>query len=580
MQLPSSTVSSDPSAIPLPRPGAIAAEKGAGARSKPGATGGVPEFDRVFDDLVPEPDPAASAQLLENLSLIAICPPVDVSAPCAAGLTLLGEAGSADNESISTAEGLNADAAALPIASESPGRRITSWAGMRAPLVGRPAEQAVPFQDPESSEPESSGPELSEAESSDLKSSDERAVPEPNRHASETAFGTPRFAGLPEVALANRTPTKLPPGLIRLAAGPEVQPLPAAPAPVVTEPVDPCIQLSASAPNLPAVERPFGSPPIPLPGAAVHRPEEFGPEKEPARAAAEQPILETKPPGSAKGIPAALAPVLHGGGDVVSRVATQLGAQPASAEAKVAAAHDDDSSALELRSIMADKTFVDAKEDGFTHVAGVVGTATAKRAEVMFARFLPASAQHPAFEYAGTAAAVTTAPAEVPSPNQAAPAEAVGTAHEALEVVLRAVEQASAQGQKLVNLHFSIGHAALSVRIELRARDVRTTFRTESPELRAALSEEWQAIASSSPGERVRIVPAVFSASEHAAFNEFAGDTSSRSRDHGAHREAAHRSPIAISHARGTVTGAPERPIESATSAAVSLTAQHLYTLA
>ena len=107
--------------------------------------------------------------------------------------------------------------------------------------------------------------------------------------------------------------------------------------------------------------------------------------------------------------------------------------------------------------------------------------------------------------------------------------ESVSTAHEAVEVVLKTVEQASTQEQKSVSLRFSVGDVDLSVRVELHANQVRTTFRTDSPELRAALSQEWEAISSNTSGERtLKLVPAFVTASENSSLNSFSGDTSSR----------------------------------------------------
>ncbi|HEY1110330.1 MAG TPA: hypothetical protein VGE76_16890 [Opitutaceae bacterium] len=102
------------------------------------------------------------------------------------------------------------------------------------------------------------------------------------------------------------------------------------------------------------------------------------------------------------------------------------------------------------------------------------------------------------------------------TPETSAP-EAVSTAEQAVEVVLRAVDTAADREQKVVKLEFSVGDADLSVRVELAHDEVRTVFRTESPELRAALAQEWQAVSADS-GEQggVRLAPAVISDKEQA----------------------------------------------------------------
>jgi hypothetical protein len=148
-----------------------------------------------------------------------------------------------------------------------------------------------------------------------------------------------------------------------------------------------------------------------------------------------------------------------------------------------------------------------------------------------------------------------------------------------VEVVLQAAADVSSREQKTVNLQISVGDADLNVRVELHANEVRATFRTDSPELRAALSHEWQSAATiSTNGDRtLRIVPAVFNASEHSALNAFAGDTSSRERNQQARRDANERSAKAISIGQRSVV-VPPRAVGSAHVA--SLTSRRLQTVA
>jgi hypothetical protein len=141
------------------------------------------------------------------------------------------------------------------------------------------------------------------------------------------------------------------------------------------------------------------------------------------------------------------------------------------------------------------------------------------------------------------------------------------------------VEQASAQGQKSVHLQFSVGDADLSVRVQLHAGEVRTTFRTDSPELRAALAHEWQAITNSNAGDRsMRIAPASFVASEHSAFNASAGDTPSRQHDHGT--ESHLSSAIAMARSRAAAVAAPSASTPGHAVAVASITSHHLHTVA
>lgn len=125
----------------------------------------------------------------------------------------------------------------------------------------------------------------------------------------------------------------------------------------------------------------------------------------------------------------------------------------------------------------------------------VVGTGIAKRSFEM-----PASSPHtlsaPAAPFtaplmvlstdSGVAEAVQTLTADVPVEN-------INTAGQAVEAALTAADKFAA-GKSSVDLRFSVGGEDLVVRVELRANEVHATFRTESADLRAALSNEWQAV--------------------------------------------------------------------------------------
>jgi hypothetical protein len=118
-------------------------------------------------------------------------------------------------------------------------------------------------------------------------------------------------------------------------------------------------------------------------------------------------------------------------------------------------------------------------------------------------------------------------------------AEPVVAAQRAVEAVLTAVERFSTGERHSVNLSFAMGDTALDVRVELRDDTVHATFRTESPELRQALAQQWQAATGASDsGERtLRLAAPVFTGqpaapSNAANFSSFAGgDGSSRQRD-------------------------------------------------
>lgn len=177
-----------------------------------------------------------------------------------------------------------------------------------------------------------------------------------------------------------------------------------------------------------------------------------------------------------------------------------------------------------------EKIFVSSEAERLTPRSKSVGIGVAKPAANMPSRFSFTPTPHPAFEYAPAvavasserAAQVIDAPAPVAAPQE------VASSHQAVEAVLRAVDHVATREQHSVNLHFSVGETDLKVRVELRADEVRTTFSTDSAELRSALSHEWQAVAHPEASGSVRIAPATFT-SEHAT-PAFSGDASSRDR--------------------------------------------------
>lgn len=152
------------------------------------------------------------------------------------------------------------------------------------------------------------------------------------------------------------------------------------------------------------------------------------------------------------------------------------------------------------------------------------------------------------------------------------------TAHRAVEAVLSATERFAAREQSSVTLRFSVGNNDLNVRVEMRAGEVHTTFRTDSPELRAALSAEWQS--STSGGDRgVRLAPPVFASSDQQGMSS-SGEGASRQRD----QQASQPSPgftFTSTRANGSSSAPSGNTAATApTPAARPFTSRHLQTLA
>jgi hypothetical protein len=155
---------------------------------------------------------------------------------------------------------------------------------------------------------------------------------------------------------------------------------------------------------------------------------------------------------------------------------------------------------------------LDAKEERVKSSDPSVGTGVAKPDVAMSAAahspLKPVVPVHDgAFAVAGGSALQ-----EASALNPATPTEPSSrAAQHAVEAVLSAVERFSSGDRHAVNLAFSIGGSDLHVRVEMRADEVRTAFHTTSPELRAALAQEWQTVASQAGDRGVRFSDPVFS---------------------------------------------------------------------
>lgn len=121
------------------------------------------------------------------------------------------------------------------------------------------------------------------------------------------------------------------------------------------------------------------------------------------------------------------------------------------------------------------------------------------------------------------AAAPQVAGAPVPEPMPQL--VAVSVARRAVETVTNVVEaQAVSKLQPVpsVQLKFKIGHEDLAVRVALRDGVVHTEFRTDSPELRAALQQEWKAVTAQPESALRYLEPVVSAASSQNGTNSFA----------------------------------------------------------
>jgi hypothetical protein len=151
------------------------------------------------------------------------------------------------------------------------------------------------------------------------------------------------------------------------------------------------------------------------------------------------------------------------------------------------------------------------------------------------------------------------------------------TAHRAVEAALNATERFAARDQHSVTLQFTVGGSDLHVRVEMRGGEVHTMFRTDSAELRSALSNEWQSVTGQSNGERsVRLADPVFasadgnpsSTSDHGEFRQRQSDAQPR--------QPAFASTFGARAASPSTSAAAATPVVRTTSG----NSVHLHTLA
>jgi hypothetical protein len=198
---------------------------------------------------------------------------------------------------------------------------------------------------------------------------------------------------------------------------------------------------------------------------------------------------------------------------------------PAGVAEKFAAVADQAAARVGGRGKPAGKSFVDAEHKEVAQFNPMLGTGTAERDATMPAGSTLTHSNDTAVLAASSstdaAKGTTSLPQEVTLPS---------TAHQAVEAVLSAADRVASRTQHSVNLQFNVGGSDLNVRVELRAGEVHTTFRTDSAELRAALSNEWQSVTAHSSSERpTRLAPPVFTANGQSD-GSFSGDGASRQR--------------------------------------------------
>jgi hypothetical protein len=192
------------------------------------------------------------------------------------------------------------------------------------------------------------------------------------------------------------------------------------------------------------------------------------------------------------------------------------------------------SQAADLESATPLKHIESSSGESLTGSKPMVGTHVAKAQGFMpHAPSIPAAldASLPSrAEFFGSEAVAMSPALEVENPTPAAMPVLAG---KAVEAVLEAADRLATGDRSSVRLEFAMGESELSVRVALRDNAVRATFLTDSPELRAALVHEWQAV-SAETGERTfQFAPPTFQSASGDSGSQGAltGEFSRQSRD-------------------------------------------------
>lgn len=342
-----------------------------------------------------------------------------------------------------------------------------------------------------------------------------------------------------KVALPGRDPVVLdetlsPAAVVPAALSPET---PAASP--TREPAAPAAEVAASAPAVAPTRSQVVARSMPMPNTASTSVELPAPLPSPERAATES--LRSQPQPARLEISAAVeltsgavvsiespSPVLSG------QIARENPAPSAADVAvvsvqpeKSAAATAEKNAAKSSPENVVGKNFLTAETKSVKSARGEDGIGVAQtRSTMLFPLHDPNSAAHPTVpalvSMVPVAAEVAAAPAAEPMP----PLVAASCAHRAVETVTSVVDaQAASKLQPVpsVQLKFKFGAEDLAVRVALRDGVVTTEFRTDSPELRAAIQNEWKAVTAQPEGALRYLDPVVAPASSsQSGTNSFA----------------------------------------------------------
>jgi hypothetical protein len=167
------------------------------------------------------------------------------------------------------------------------------------------------------------------------------------------------------------------------------------------------------------------------------------------------------------------------------------------------------------------KNFLSPEEQELSPAREEAGIRVAQtRSTMLFTPHDTLSAVQPTVPALVTMVTASQPAAAAPAPEPLPPLVAASLAHRAVDTVTNVVDaQAASKLQPVpaVQLKFKFGSEDLAVRVELRAGVVRTEFRTDSPELRVAIQNEWKAVTAQSESALRFLDPVVAPATPSSA---------------------------------------------------------------
>jgi len=184
---------------------------------------------------------------------------------------------------------------------------------------------------------------------------------------------------------------------------------------------------------------------------------------------------------------------------------------PAPDVEKIAARPSDSSGPADGNNDADKKEFLTAGDKSVTTASSSVGIGVAQ----VSANMSSAPSNRPKTVAAALSAPIVSVTAQPVTAASSATPVPVATVRETMAAVVSAVdalERGAGAGSRSVDLQFSVGTEKLGLHVELRDGVLHTTFRTDSPELRGALTAEWHAVVPESVGRQVTVAQPVFSA--------------------------------------------------------------------